>query len=406
MHSDHCPTKQSLAQTSEDQSDQLLPRRHTFRLLLLWLVLLIHGSLYPWEFQFSREHNGGTGSLPELFSVEHIPLEDLLVNVALYIPAGALTYGLLSYARTAVRLIIPVLFSIALSFTVEVFQLYVPTRHGNMADVAINGFGALAGTAAAWVIARNLRLPVRLPGQMRSLPAAGLAVLWLALMLFPMIPVESLSVSAEKFAAFAELPLLRPLPLLSQFMDWLSMAWILRACGSRSPARVMTVAVLLLFAQLMILSRQPLLSDLLGACLGLLMFQWSVYRHRIRFVAWAFLLLLAVRCAFAPEPSPVIQNEFSWVPLTGLIDLEWHAAVIFLLEAMFLYGSGIWLLHAAGINLRAATITVALTAAAAGVLQFYIPDHAPDVTDAMLSLLAGYALSVLSVLTEAVRKNN
>ena len=373
----------------------MLSARQALELLVVWVALLIYASLYPWEFR-SEATTGELRAVSTLFNPRDIPLEDVLVNVAVYVPVGALAYTALGRLRLPARFGIPALFALLLSLTLEILQVYVPTRYANLYDVALNGLGAIARSVASHFGAvRKLAMLDRFT----SVPAAGLGVLWLAAMFFPALPVQSWPALEQKLRLFAEPPIFRVVPLLSQMMGQVAIGWVLHDCRVRRPTRIIGVTVLLLIVQLLIATRQPTVSEVVGACVGWFAFAWTYRTNAVRAAGWACCAVVGLTCAFAAEPYPVLQNEYSWLPFTGLIELEWHDAVLLLLNAAFMHGSAIWLLHKGGLGIAQASVAVAAIAAVAGIPQLYMPDHGPDATDPLLALLLGYGLHVLSSLT-------
>lgn len=195
------------------------PSNHPSRvpevLLGAYLLALVYGSLYPWA-------GWRATGVPLLsFLAEPWPRYwtwlDLLVNVAVYLPLGALAAIL---ARRHLRATLSVLAALVigggLSLAVEALQGFLPSRVASRPDWLANTAGALAGGLAGIALAR---LPVWRHGhwQRSSLPrfagATGLALLasWLVIQCPPQrVPfgngdfIEPLL--ATLGAAFAPLP--------------------------------------------------------------------------------------------------------------------------------------------------------------------------------------------------------
>ena len=122
------------------------------RVLILIVLLIVYGSLYPWRFApvhlpanplWILLHSWGPQPLRYL-------LRDAIVNVALYIPLGFAAHSAFRKSRLpGFGIYGPVLLGLLLSTAIELMQLLEPVRHTSIADVITNvigtGFGVMAG---------------------------------------------------------------------------------------------------------------------------------------------------------------------------------------------------------------------------------------------------------------------
>ena len=73
---------------------------------------------------------------------------DILVNFFGFIPLGFCLSLFLGGKRKAVQVLFPVLITaLTISLTIELLQVFIPTRSSQLADVLLNGAGACAGAA-------------------------------------------------------------------------------------------------------------------------------------------------------------------------------------------------------------------------------------------------------------------
>lgn len=73
-------------------------------------------------------------------------LEDVLINIAGFIPLGFFCYAYLSLIRGVKRaVLVTVIFGCLLSLTVEILQAYLPTRDSGMTDIITNTSGTAVG---------------------------------------------------------------------------------------------------------------------------------------------------------------------------------------------------------------------------------------------------------------------
>lgn len=111
--------------------------------LAVWVLLIAYGSLYPfWPLRLP-----GPDALEQMFlRPRYITGFDVGLNIVAYMPLGMLAS--LYYARGEDRMAAAahaVAFATALSFAMEVCQLFIPNRVASVFDVMANAGGALAG---------------------------------------------------------------------------------------------------------------------------------------------------------------------------------------------------------------------------------------------------------------------
>jgi 8-oxo-dGTP diphosphatase len=114
------------------------------RILIGVILLIVYGSLYPW--QFVRVPPGEVLAWPDAFDSG-----DVILNVLVYVPLGACAYWAFPSLRR-MRLVLPILLGLVLSFSVELVQAFEPARSSELSDVVANTGGAAIGMLLAAVI--------------------------------------------------------------------------------------------------------------------------------------------------------------------------------------------------------------------------------------------------------------
>jgi VanZ family protein len=157
-------------------------------LLGAYLCALVYGSLYPWS---GWRDLGGAWFA---FLVEPWPRYwtwfDVLANVLVYLPVGALLHALLRRASGPVLSVLLASFAGALlSLALEALQGLLPARVPSRLDWLANVCGAVLGAlagAALWVLASRRRSAQR-PRSWSADSAVGPALLvaWLAVQMHP-----------------------------------------------------------------------------------------------------------------------------------------------------------------------------------------------------------------------------
>jgi|GEM_PF-180305 len=134
------------------------------RILIGVILLIVYGSLYPW--QFVRVPIGAILAWPDAFD-----FGDVILNILVYVPLGACAFWAFPALRW-MRFVLPILLGLVLSFSVELVQAFEPARSSELSDVLANTGGAAMGMFLAAAI------------PMRPSPELYLLACWAAHLLF------------------------------------------------------------------------------------------------------------------------------------------------------------------------------------------------------------------------------
>jgi VanZ family protein len=327
-------------------------------------------------------------------------VSDLIVNIALYVPVGMSGYFVFrSQGNVVPGLAGPVLFAAAMSSSIEMLQIFVPQRHCSALDVITNVIGSIVGVMAGLLFQELAETPASL-SKRSTLQVAwttdssaltllfGTAAYWTA----PFFPAIGRTLVDRKLQILLHSPVLQILPFLSAAALWFACGLLLEAANLEPAGLLLGVSVLVVPLQLVIISRQPVPSDFLGAVAGSIAFGYfGGARRAVPIVAGAFLGLLLLR-GLAPFHFQSAMNYFTWIPFGGFLNMNWQHGLILILEKMVYYGIAIWLLHAAGIRLVAATLIVAAILGCVEVAQIHLPGRTAETTDPVVALLIGLAM--------------
>ncbi len=370
------------------------------------MALIAYGSLYPWHFHAVQLPADPLTILLNSwnFSFNRFYLRDILVNIAIYIPAG-LT-GELAFRRFRkpwLSLTGPVVICAALSATVEMTQLFVPSRTCSVVDLITNVFGSILGVILAVVIEDvffDYRKQIT-PRVKTDRGALFLLAWWAGSLLFPLFPVLGTTLLRYKLGIFLRSPLIQPITFLSAALAWMAAGTLFRAAGFRPSRGFVGISVLLIPAQFFIVDRQPTPAALTGAILGTACFILLWPKRNVygttgwKILAWAFLVTIALR-ALAPFDFIDTGVPFSWIPFAGFLHMEWQTGVQVMAEKTFWYGTAIWLFVASGMRIRLATSLVAAVLMLLEIAQIYLPGHIAEITDPLWAIFVGWVLLVVS----------
>ena len=371
------------------------PSRKLVGLLAFVVLLILYGSLYPWEFEPLRDTDPLTVLLHSWnFELNRFILRDIAVNVTLYLPLGFVGY--LVFRRTR-RRIAPILLAAsigcALSCGVEMTQAFEPDRNTSLVDVATNTVGAIAGAILALLAERSFG-PFGLrprAGSPRDASAVALLGSFAASLLFPFFPISGRAALRMKIAAILHGPVLDPVLLLSALSSWYAAGLMMRAAGVGKAKVSMALAFAPLVIQLFVIRHEPWIAVVLGAIAGA--FLASTLPQAA--LSAALVTLMIIVRGMQPLHFASSAQPFLWVPFGGFLKMDWATGIGLIFQKIFYYGAAIWLLRAAGARLRTATAAVTVVLSCLEAVQRFIPVHTPEITDPLLALLLGFGIAAL-----------
>ncbi|MBI3369260.1 MAG: VanZ family protein [Burkholderiales bacterium] len=365
-------------------------------LLAICLLLIVHGSLYPWRFEASPDW---LGELRDMFvrASWWSDFDDVLGNIVLFAPLGTLGLLVLRDEGWATRRAIGVvaLSGLLLAFGLQVGQIFVVGRDASITDVLWNSVGLGAGLMLTALGRHVMHTHLARPHAWR-LPGVFI-VLWLGLQWWPF----ALSANWDRLAmAVSELPARWA---TGGFVDVLLSLAVLAHClrdvgdDERRPV-LQAVALMGLCGKLLFSVGSLSLSNLLGLAggLGLAPLLWRATARQ----ASLALLLAAIAWYVADSLRPfhwrMHPGRFEWRPFVALLYGSMLANLLSLTWNLFWTGA----IVALGQQLRAAPLRIGL-AVSLGVLllelaQRYLPGRIADVTNALLPLIWVLALAAIS----------
>lgn len=353
------------------------PRRYratACRLAILITLLIVWGSLYPFDFAWPTD---AQLRLRLAHVASHfVSRSDLAANVLLYIPLGGVMLLAMPAPGRGRYLAATTLLGSLLSLTMESMQLATPHRVTSVFDWLFNTLGAGIGAmAAAIYLMSGARL--RFAGLLTPRPAlipSSLILLWLAADAIPHAPVS---------ASFA-------------LATW----WILMECAGGIWRQNWAMGAVACLAILSSALRQffapdiPQPADFLAPCVVLAVAALTqVWTGRSRACATSAICFAAL---YTTGSSPVLADarlsNFHWIPFSGslLSSREYRP----LLEHLFLHAGLLWSLTLALRKLEwALAVTFALTLSIE-LGQMWMPHRRAEITDPLLVLALALSFSI------------
>jgi VanZ family protein len=381
-------------------------RSVTLWLLFVVLALIVYGSLYPFDFEADAVEGGVLEAFRQL-SWQRAGRGDRISNVLLYLPLGfCLFLWLALHWQRAPSMIVATVLGTLLSLSIEIAQFYVSSRVPSLTDLSLNALGTLLGAAAglAWGgLSRLMHLPGRAERPMRDPGALLLLGLWLAWRFAPFVPQLDLGKLKSALQPLFS-PQFDPVIVFGFLTFWLVINQAVAATVSR-PRRLealLLVIATVLVGRLVVANQTFLPGELLAL---LLLLPMLLVMHRLRPRPRRTALVLAVTVVMlidglAPFDFAPPMRRFDLWPFIGWFELGLPAAIQLidwseLFGKLFLYGALLWVIKEWGASVGFAMIALAVTVLVIEILQTWLPEQTPSITDPLLALGVGLAFRSL-----------
>jgi VanZ family protein len=363
------------------------------RVLSVIVVLIAYGSLYP-----------GDISEPDADAVKQFLTSwnlftsrgDMLGNVALFFPLGMA--GILFTRKkfdSGIGVAALLFLALIYSFSLQLAQVWLPSRSAALADVAWNMVGTAAGIASAHLIATRSSARGQ-PSDVASLVPLVVLVLWLLTELLPLVP----SLDMQKFKEA-----LKPLFLVFSFSfpATLMHAASIVVAGSAFMALGqragwwLGAAILLVWAGKVVIVNLTLdASLLLGSLAGYGGYLLALRAGITKPFEVAFWLLLVAWSITALTPfSPASGGTFNGIPFATMLQGSLEVGVRGLVQSLFIYTGLIWLAHRTGLSIGKAVLGLAIWSSFIELMQMGLLGRTADITELILLLLVGWVLSAV-----------
>ena len=364
------------------------------RFLLLAIVFIAYGSLYPFHFEVTEQaaHPLLTVWQGWPISWDRFIVRDVVLNVVLYAPVGfaAATIARRRHSRavsTAVAIAIP----FALSTSMELLQVYFPGRDPSSLDVLANTVGGAIGAAAAVLTERRMRwLKLRKP----SAPAAIILALWALQQFYPFLPDIGRTHVSESLHAVFNLRDLRIVDVWLGVGEWLALgAAIQFAFGRARTVWLVALMIVGMGAQMATAGRNLNAWEPISAAIALLLWHFIPDARHAKWFASILGSGIILR-QLEPFYFLSVPQGFSWIPFAASFESSRESSVAIIARKAFDYGATIFLLRHAGWKYLSAAGVVALALAATEAIQTYLPGRTPEITDPVLALLIAAVLVI------------
>lgn len=325
---------------------------------------------------------------------------DVAGNFALFVPVGVFGMLALKPLPGPARATAVVAVSFVIAVGAQAGQVIVPARSASMVDVVWNMAGLMPGIAlglAPWeTMIRGFRLDQRL----RLLPWLILSA-WIGYRLAPFLPSIDAQLIIDNLKPLLLYPELEAHRIASNAGAWLAAGYLMRAgdADGRLDRLLPLLMAAVLGAEVIIAHRDGVsAANVLGALVALGLW-FGLARHLLRpalLVLAALALVVALNGLWPFVFETAAVKSFQWMPFAGVLGGSMWLNVLALTEKVFLYSAAAFALHDLIGSWRLSAVVAGAYVLGIEVLQCYQPGHVPEITDAVLVLLACAAGAALS----------
>ena len=356
--------------------------------------LVVYGSLYPFNFNFSIPSLSTALPLAH-FNFLDAGFTDGISNIILFIPFGFLLTQGWSFSSKRRLLFWCIFTSFSFGYFVQVLQLWAVGRVPWGGDAVLNTIGAIVGSAIAYKF-RPVQLmdpeKVNLQSKIFAILGIGLLVIKLA----PFAPSMDFGILKENIKNLIYSPSIDVYWLFEHTVTWVLVFFFL-ACANPSFDRyryLISLTICVLALKFFIIANDINLSQLLGAAFALFIF--IALKTRINKVALAAVLLVAIVLnGYYPFELRTQISSFEWIPFTGALNGNILLNILATSKKLLLYSSAILLLHTSIDRFKTSTAIVAVIVLVSEIGQVFVTNSVPESTDFILVVISGYLLKNL-----------
>ncbi len=372
---------------------------------LIWYIVILfiaYGSLYPFNFDFSRPLPADLGAWLLNWQQRTIR-SDVIANILLFIPYGffgALTVQQKQRRYTLVSILLMLSIGIIFAFCLQFIQFYLPSRVSHAADALLNAIGILIGISLA-AYSNSQRIQRMIPEGLRLgiSPAFLVLFLWIGWQFFPYIPVFE----TKQFGQSLDTIVKSTWSLsvwLQHVLFWLVFYHLVqRVLGKEYRLSfIALVSVFVIIIKLAMYRSQMGWSEITAVPLAMLLHHHLSRQWMVPLIAVSSVALLLWSSLFPLNFKHDINN-FQWLPFDDFLKGSTWYNLSELIEETLLLASVGYFCAKWWRNYHWASSLLVLLSIVITVLQLFIIGKKPDITLFVMALVVGILLVRLKSLS-------
>lgn len=362
------------------------------QIFVVIIILISYGSLYPFDFQWTTLDSERTTAF--LASWNLISSRgDIVSNLVLFVPYGLVGMFAIKPSKSAgSRMCLVILSGTVLGFSLQVGQLYLPGRAPEIQDGLWNLLGIVVGAVIA--LPKQVKFFIKRVEQnlVLSFPLL-LCGAWIAYLLIPFVPTIDFQAVKTSIKPLLFQREWNYVEIFHYTIGWLVYArlWGPATQGRFSDWYLWALIPAVPIVQLFIYDNVVTFAEVVGGICALLI--WTVMSRPMIGRATTLSILLGISLfvdALWPFDFQGISTKFQWLPFSGFLEGSMLTNAAVLCKKAFFYGALLYMLHAARISLRTATIFSAIFIFMLELAQTKIGHHTPEITDSLLVLMIAF----------------
>jgi VanZ family protein len=367
-------------------------RRATFWLAWVVAALVVHGSLYPWRFAMPASFGEAWTHMVQQPSM-WTTFGDVVGNVVLFLPVGALGWALVHRWIGWRRTLIVLALGVAFAFVLQVAQLFVPRRDAALSDVVWNALGLLIGMA---LVAGGSRIHLPWLGRESLRAPLAMVVLWVMLQWWPMVPRLDWQQIKNALKPLLLTPRWSVFSALEAALGLMVVGLMVRDLRRRG-LLVLALVVVAALGKLVMVHQALTLSRVVGWSVGLIGV-WLLWRVPPRAAAWT--MAAAAWIWFTVDELRPFEfadglGEFHWLPFAALLQGSLVANTSALTWHLFWMGTVMLLANAHGARPVPLAVGLSVWALLLELFQMLLPQRVADSTPLLLPWIWVLALPLL-----------